>query len=681
MSKQADFIKFAQDFVDEVTAFCDVDNDDEIMEDQCTGLMLEFLNEAGETVDGTVCPHRSYGMQLNGYSLSEDEECLDLIASIFTMNVPPVPISRAEMTASFKRLTNFFQKVLDGNLQSFEKTTPVHDLVLKIQEIRENLSKVRFILITNGIAKVERLEDLIIGGFSVSCGVWDIERLFRCWNSGRKREVIEINFEKDFGGGIPCLVLPEVNKEYNTYLAVVNGNTLAGIYGEFGPRLLERNVRSFLQARGKVNKGILNTIKNEAHMFLAYSNGISITAESVEIEKKGGGAFICSARDLQIVNGGQTTASIYHAAKNDKADVSGVFVQAKITVLNDPAKLDKLVPFISEYANTQNKVQTPDFKANDPFHVRMEELSRTVWAPAVDGFQKETRWFYERARGQYLDEKSRESTLARKKAFEVVNPVSQKFTKTDLAKFENTWSQLPHFVSRGAEKNFREFTVKLKERSGFTPDQKYFEHLVAKAILFKRTEKLVDVLKYGGYRANIVTYTLAWLSHETAQRIDLDRIWKNQKLTTPLEEAIIIVSKHAHQHVINPPNGGNITEWCKKEDCWKKFSEVRISIPETLMSELKQYGKAVTGNGNRGIDGPDERDKELILKIMQVSPNVWFEIAAWAKQTNNLASWQRGIAFSMGKLLSQGKEPSRKQAIQGEAIVKEALKIGFKTIP
>ena len=101
-----------------------------------------------------------------------------------------------------------------------------------------------------------------------------------------------------------------------------------------------------------------DTIRKEPQMFLAFNNGLSATAEAVTVEDlPGGGKGLRSIRDLQIVNGGQTTASIYHAVKKDKADVSQLFVQVKLTVLNDPTKMDIVVPYISRYANTQNKVQ------------------------------------------------------------------------------------------------------------------------------------------------------------------------------------------------------------------------------------------------------------------------------------------------------------------------------------
>jgi hypothetical protein len=411
-------------------------------------------------------------------------------------------------------------------------------------------------------------------GVNYSFNIWDLRRTYRCVTSGQKREAIEINFQSQYDSVISCLAMPESQADYRAYVAIIPGEILCKIYAEYGSRLLERNVRSFLQAKGNVNKGIRQTILKEPHRFLAYNNGISATAETVKlVDLPNGGQGIAEIRDLQIVNGGQTTASLYQAVRKDKADISGIYVQTKLTVV-DRDRMDEIVPLISRYANNQNKVNEADFSANDPFHIRIEELSRTIWAPAVEGTQRQTRWFYERARGQYADAKNRESTPAKQKAFTLTHPNAQKFTKTDFAKFEHTWDQLPHIVSLGAQKNFAKFTIGLTQKSRPEPDETYFTHLIAKAILFKSAEKIVQSEKFGGYRANIVTYTLAYLSYKAQQDIDLDKIWKQQSLTPSLQQAIQMISIEVHQVITNPPDGRNVTEWCKKESCWKAIQGI-----------------------------------------------------------------------------------------------------------
>jgi hypothetical protein len=265
-----------------------------------------------------------------------------------------------------------------------------------------------------------------------------------------------------------------------------------------------------------------------------------------------GGIGITRIRDFQIVNGGQTTASLFHGVRKDDADISSVSVQLKLNRVRDASQLEDVVARISRFANSRNKVNVVDFSANDPFHRRIEELSRTVWAPAANGSQRQTHWFYERARGQYADERARAGTPTKVREFELINPRQKMLTKTDLAKYENTWLQRPYLVSRGAQKNFAAFAVDLHRTTAPTPDEPWFQRIAAKALLFKEAEALVRVGEFGGYRANIVTYTLAVIFHATAPRIDLEVIWKTQAVPAPLQNMIRAVCADV---LIRPPGG------------------------------------------------------------------------------------------------------------------------------
>lgn len=535
----------------------------------------------------------------------------------------------------------------------------------------------RYFVITDGLSKIENIADTVENGIKASYHIWDIERFCRLWNSGKKREIVEIDFKKEFGQEIPCLLMPKENDDYTTYLAIMPAILLSAIYDKYGPRLLEKNVRSFLQVRTKVNKGIRETILSEPKMFLAYNNGIAVTADKVALIKVNGGMAITAATDFQIVNGGQTTASLFNAVRKDNADISDVFVQVKFTIIKKPEISNDLVSKISLYANSQNKVNTADFSANDPFHIKLEEFSRTIWAPAAPGVQHQTHWFYERARGQYLDEKGRQTTPARKRSFEAQNPSKQKFTKTDLAKFEHTWMQMPHYVSRGAEKNFKEFAVRLGERGKFTPDEQYFKHLAAKALLFRRAEGLIQQQQYGGYRANIVTYTLAYMSKKTNQRIDLDQIWREQSIPKYIEEAIINISKMVHDFITNPTGGRNITEWCKKEECWKSLCEKDYGFSQQFESNLID----ISADGYKKDDGFSSADADDMLNIAtvrEVSGSDWLMISRWGKETGALGGFERKLAYSIGKWISNGQKPTRKMAKQGIKILEKIRELGFK---
>ena len=491
------------------------------------------------------------------------------------------------------------------------------------------------------------------------------------------RETIEINFQEQFGVIIPCIE-SSASSKYSVYLAIISGELLAALYDKYRDRLLEKNVRSFLQVKGAVNKGIRDTLRDEPDMFLAYNNGISVTAESVEIVRdENGKPSIRQIRDMQIVNGGQTTASVFNAYKNKKlnADLSKVFVQLKLSVITSPADMDEIVPRISAFANTQNKIQIADFSANDPFHRKIEELSRTIWAPAQGGM-KPINWFYERARGQYADMLSRETTMLRRKQFKETHPV---FTKTDLAKYENTWDQLPYYVSEGAQKNFRRFTLRLNERKMFVPTEIYYQNLVAKAILFRNTEKLVQQQKFGGYRANIVTYTIAFLSYKTAQRINLERIWKEQALSGALKQEIITVSQIIHNIITDPPGGANIGEWCKKEKCWTIVKATPFSVSTELEEELVEtdYFQVEKSGSSRSIDSLTEDEQNIIVEAVAVSAERWFALSKWAKETDNFQPWLRSLLFSMGTIIGRGRKPSIKQAKYALKALQDAESKGF----
>ena len=421
-------------------------------------------------------------------------------------------------------------------------------------------------------------------GVEVRYVVWDLDKLSRLRVG--YREVIELDFVNDYDGAIPCLDKKDPTGEYRTLLAYFPAALLARIYGEHGQRLLEKNVRCFLGKGKGVNKGMQKTLKEEPHRFLAYNNGLCCTAAEIRMS----GGKLEWLKDFQIVNGGQTTASIYHALKKEKVDIGQVVVQVKLTVLTDPAKIMEIVPRISKYANSQNKVNGADLAANGPFHHALEQLSRTVWAHPASGLERGTHWYYERARGSYADDKAQQGGAAQKRRWETENPKQQKFTKTDLAKFEHAWLGMPHLVCLGAEKNFYKLAERMEDDGEPVVDQNYFKRAVAKAILWRTAEKLFDTpLELDGYRANSVAYAVAWLAEQSKCRINLDWIWDNQRISPALNEALKTVCAAAHEYILDaaPSFGrGNVNEGTKKIECWNGFREKKLSEPKVWRDEL-----------------------------------------------------------------------------------------------
>lgn len=640
-----------------------------------TDLVGQRLTEAGEADGFEVASHRTTGAALSAWSYEPSDETLHLVVTDYRGQLGE-SLTATQIATWFKRLTTFTQRSMNHLADSIEPSSPVFEVADFIRAQWKTLSRARFYLFSDGLARNPETRPAELEGVAISFHVWDVERLYRLDTSGLEREPIAVDVSARTGSPLPCLPGPPAS-DHQVFLALVPATLLADLYNEFTGRILERNVRSFLQQRGGVNKGIRDTILKAPERFLAYNNGISATASAVDIvELPNRGYALTRIHDLQIVNGGQTTASLAAAVQRDKADVSGITVQCKLTVVPGDV-IDELVPHISQFSNTQNKVTGADFSSNDPFHIKIEELSRSVWAPPVDGSQKQTQWFFERARGQYADEYLRARTPARQRQFKSMNPLAQKFTKTDLAKFENSWEQLPHLVSTGAEKNFREF-MELLEGRRREPDLQYFRRLIAKAILFRSTEKLVSDFKFGDYRANIVTYTIAKLANATSSRLDLDAVWQRQALSPATASALKLIIPEVKEVIFNPTGRSrHIGEWCKKPDCWAQVKELDWRLPPSLTNELVAL-RGGRVDADLGLSTPTVGEQSTIEEATGVEADVWFGVANWAKETNNLQAWQRGLAFSLGKIASSGKEPSYKQSVQGLKLLAQALDLGFR---
>jgi hypothetical protein len=651
----------------------DVEGSEQLRSEVFTRHVTDILIEAGELEEAVPCHLRDRGIEVHGYGV-EDDDTVNLISTIYRGDTSVESVAPADINTAFKRLAALWERCREKPYhEQLEESSDAHGMAMHLRQVAPEVRRLRFIVVTDGVSKVPSSEVVQDNGIEIRRSVWDLQRLHRLETSGSPREPIAIDFEERFGGPLPCLGVGTGSQDYDAMLVVFPGAWLADIYHEYGARLLELNVRSFLQATGKVNRGIRDTLRHEPERFLAYNNGISATASAVElVELPSGGRAIKRMQDLQIVNGGQTTASIHRASRTG-VDLSEVSVQAKVTVIA-PERLDEIVPLISRYANSQNKVSEADLSSNDPFHVEVESLSRTIWTPPTGEGLRQTRWFYERARGQYADGLNRAGTPAQQRAWKQTHPPAQKFTKTDVAKFSNAWDQLPHEVSRGAQKNFTVFMTHLRDRP-IKPDAAYFERLIAKAILWKRAEKLIGAQQYGGYRANLVAYAIAKLSHATQQRLDLAAIWNLQGLDDAVEDAVVDLSRLAWEAIVeDAPPGANITEWAKREDCWRGMRDKPWSVPAAVAGSLVALGRQ---GAERAIAATQISDDPAVAELASLSADVWFSLSNWAKQTGNLHPWERKLAYDIGMRVSRGRPPSAKQAMHGKRIIEDAERLGW----
>jgi len=626
--------------------------------------MGEILDEAGELSALDLCyfdgRHGGKPLHVDAYGWDPEDEdgVLSLVICDFVLSKQPQSIVKKDINAHLTRLVNYAVAAKTRDFrEGLEETSRGFVLADLIATAWKKISKIKLILVTNRINKATTDAQPVgeIGGIPVTSNVWDLSRISRFVSSGQTREDLVIDFAEDYDGAVPVLKASFDGSPFESYIAVIPGSQLAAIYDKWGARLLEANVRSFLQARNKVNRGIRDTIRDKPEMFFSYNNGLTATANAVEIAETGEGLFLMSANNLQIVNGGQTTASIHAARKLEQ--LKDVFVQMKLTIV-PPESAEEIVPRISEFANSQNKVNAADFFANHPFHVRMEEFSRRVLAPAGENHYSETKWFYERARGQFADERTRRS-VTDKKRFDTEFPRAQFFTKTDLAKFENSWRGKPHVVSHGAQKNFAELAKTIGDEwsrgdAGF--DETWYKRLIAKALIFKDLERLVPHQPWysGGYRANIVTYAFAKVEHDAELKkrvIDLDQVWRMQRIPIVLERACIVAAEAANEVITNPPAGiRNMSEWAKKQACWAQLAARSLQYEKEFYDSLIDPEQARAHKRDERRERQEKNGIDAQAEVVNQGGEYWSQLLAFGKSIGKLDPREQGILDACTRL-------------------------------
>lgn len=640
-------------------------------EEVFTQVMIEYLLDFGAIEGGEVIHfERKTGfgnVKVNGYNLDEEEGNLDIFITVFdpTDNINTMP--KGDVKKVLQRAARLYSLAVKNYHKEMD---PAHDDYSMLENIfvnQRSIYKKRIILLSNYLFEFNA-DDIKLEDFSID--LWDIKRFLKNITSVKGHESINVDFSA-FEKSVNCLATEHFSDTYETFLAVIPGQVLADLYERYGSRLLELNVRSFLQAKGKINQKIRDTIKNEPEMFLAYNNGITVVSDNVDLNiGESGFPVIKNISGFQIVNGGQTTASLHRASKLGD-DLSKISVQAKITIV-DENKLDEIVPLISRYSNSQNKVSEADFSSNGVFHVEIQKLSEQIWLPGDT-----SRWFYERTRGQYQVQKNR---AKKEKDFNRETPTSQKFTKTDLAKYINSWDQFPHIVSLGAQKNFVNLMNRIKNEHSkdWKPDKQYYKDLIAKAKLFKETDKIARKVGISSYKANVVTYTIAYLSYRSAKSLDLGKIWATQQLDRTLIEMLEYWIPEVSNYLVASANGRNVTEWCKKEECWKGLKESNFALDSkfsTLLKEENQEVIAEVRDGRVEIVNNQDEINNARARVMQVGSDIWYRISKWGYRTDELKDWQIGIAETMGSYASRfwKKKPSSKQALRAVEILDIAL--------
>ena len=634
-----------------------------------TRIVLERLEEAGH-LDATFDLHQegrlgNAAYRIDGYAFDEERGRLDLFTTIYLAETPPSRLPSPDVARAFERALRFAGACLDGLASKLEPSnTDASDLARRIESEASTLVGVRVVLLTDGIVAGGVPDEGEWRGRPVTHEAYDIVRLQRVLGEGETRSDIAVDLVAMAGAPIPCLHVPSHDDGYDAFLAVLPGEVLSRVYDRYGVRLLELNVRSFLGLSGRksVNAELRRTIVDQPSMFLAYNNGLVATVDELDLETGTDGLpAIRSLKGLQIVNGGQTTASLHRARRKERLSLDHVAVSVKIIKMGG-ADLAEMVASISRAANRQNTVQLADFSANDPFHQELETLANNTWLEDGKG-----RWFYERARGSYLAAEAKAAyRRTDQQAFRQATPKQRRLSKLDVARYLSTWSGLPYRVCLGGQKNFQFFMQRLKDEPPPPPDTEWFKRLVAVGILYRSVEKIVRFMKFPAYGAQIVAYLIAGLSHRCGGRIDFARIWAKQAISPELEALVRDWAPQLDAVMRASAGQLNPSEWYKKEACWADIRNRLPGLTDPLPPELT-FRSAIAAGERLSVGASawvSAADYERIARCMEVSAATWLEVAERG-QRSGLIHWKvAGICRSVAGYAAGGwqKKPSAKQA-------------------
>ena len=650
--------------------------------------VLDQLTGMGELTDPRICPvykkcRNNRIMSFDAYGFDESDKSFVLIACDFRDDSEST-LTRTEIDTLRSRMLNFVQEAYDGKLKDYFDVTDellpvganVGQRLHKDYVDLENddaINQIKLFIITNKLLS-DRVTSLRCDDFvdkKVELNVWSIRRLYDLLVSGKARESILIETAK-FGlpEGIPCIRAEmSGNLDYDAYLAIIPGKFLHSIYYEHGSRLLEGNVRAFLSTRGKINRGIRETIRSEPTKFFTYNNGIACTAASVTLSKDG--HSITAMEDLQIINGGQTTASLTSAALKDKFPLDNIFVPMKLTVIRND-DYDTMIQNIAKFANSQNAVKNSDLFSNHPFHRKFEELSKRVPAPATGGNVSTTFWYYERSRGKYEQEQFRFSSKSERDAFARKYPKSQLIRKEDLAKYY-TCAELcrPDVVSKGGEKCMSVFAEHIDAKYQKTPEffnESFFKKAVCMAILFRATDKIVKnsdwYVSETYIKPFIVPYTISKIISQlpTGYCLDYDLIWRKQELYPSLSSQIETVAYRTNEFIRE--HQGTPREYCTKEDTWKKYKEVPLTLDKAFVSDL--VNEILQQNTEKGQIKEERLQQEvnITIEIYNLGAEYWTNLQEEGLKRRILSPMESDLLKLASEYALDRKVPSDRQMKQ-----------------
>ena len=631
--------------------------------------VTDLLKEEGDCIDAINCHFErptsgaKMGIQIDGYGgkPNESQNILTIFLVDYSFSDEIEIINKDELVRTLKKGANFINQIESSIFRnSLEETSEEFHICNELYHQLDSISGYEIIFLTNKSERA-RKKELDIKARNETCRirVIDIEQIEKLTKGQNIQEDIIIE-----NLAIPVLAADFDIEDYRSYLAVLDGDFLLKIYEEHGHRLLEKNVRVFLGTSRKINAGIQKTILNEPEMFFAYNNGITATAEQVTTQVTVGGRIITGLKNLQIVNGGQTTSSIFYAFKKN-IDISKIKVQMKLSVIEKQDLIDKIIPEISRCANTQNKVDSADFSSNHKFHEIIQNKSKIKSYKPQGQSYTNTKYFYERTRGSYNDTRNQIMDRQKRKSFDAEFPKKQMFVKTDLAAYVNSWDQKPFLVSLGPQKNFLIFNEQIQKDFQDNPDQfddYYFDLIIGKKILYDGIYSLANKKNdiYSSYR-QVVTYTLAKLSYDipNGYEFNFQKIIESQLLDESFTSELLNNVRLVYGVINNPIRtiSGIETEYTKKipnektpKDelkyyCWERVKELNCS-----WEYLKEH-YLITKNDLRILTAKKQakRDKKVdnsvdkYKKIQGVKTKGWKELLDFCEENLSLISSESNL--------------------------------------
>lgn len=637
----------------------DAEENEVSVEEQMTMQILEYMREEGIVTNPTYCFCQNENSKretdngyykVNAFDYDEESGILDLIITNLYENSELPEFTKKRISVMHNAVYAFFRCAVESDtmMKQYRESNP--DLFEFIYTIhmeynKKNIKLVRVFILSNGYVNPDYVHptELNIGKQEIECevNIWDLETIRQCEVAQRQEGSNDIDLDGVYHSPLTCIPCPSTNGA-PSYLAIMPGIVLAQIYKQYRVKLLNSNVRNYLGGKVKINKNMLKTLREDPSMFFAYNNGISSIATQIGFRRDESGEIIhpltiTNLHDWQIVNGGQTTNTIYSMYRNEKESLNDVFIAMKVTEIpvNEKDKHIDAVGSIARFANSQNQIKDSDLAANEKYLIDIEKWSRSIFTP-INSARKNTHWFFIRMRGQYEE---RKGCLSKRKGSQFLkeNPPKQSFAKTDLAKWEMAWLQKPWLASRGGELCFDKFwkDVVIKEKLDAT--EEYFHRLIAKAILYERIENVCKESGQKGYINIVCNYVLAILAMKSKSKLDLNVIWENQMVPLALlphiRKAVDIVSEYIQSIAKDGADLNNINPSvvAKKEEFWKTICLRVTNMPEIERDLLESQEQ----------EDLNDDQKRLIETFNLVEQSVWDSLVIWGRSSRKLSLLER----------------------------------------